>query len=230
MQTVNVSDIKVKDGVTKGGTRDGQPWELIIITGDDGSEFTTFDAAAKDVGIGGIIELEPVIKAGKTNFTKFNIIKKGAAPVASVPGDGDTPEKRLSIESQSRAERITELWIAAKIPDDDPLVTKLRSWLDKLETQEPAKAPGSSTAKSERTRTVAPPAEGEAWPPLKNRGELYTRASKFGLSPRDVLAAVKEVNPEITKEEEITDYDAAWKATATKFAGTIQAAVEAASK
>lgn len=104
MQTVNVTDIKVKEGIVKSGPKTGDPWELIIIIGDDGSEFTTFDKKAKEVGIGGVIELEPVIKAGKTNFTKFNIISKGkaAAPTPG-PSGGDSPEKQESIENQVRA-------------------------------------------------------------------------------------------------------------------------------
>ncbi len=144
MQIVNVTDIKIKTGVTKTGAKAGEPWELIIIVGEDGSEFTTFDKAAKEVGIGGILELEPVIKAGKTNFTKFTIKKKGQAPVASTNGgkadmttemwDEKQRIERDSIESQTRAERITELLIAGQVDWNDKLGMKLRTWLEKLGT------------------------------------------------------------------------------------------------
>ncbi len=63
----------------------------------------------------------------------------------------------------------------------------------------------------------APAPTGKA-PPLKTLGELYARASKFGLSPRDVLGAV-----EVGKGENIIDFDEAWKAAATKFAADIKA-------
>ena len=158
MQTVNVTDIKVIEGVTKEGAKAGQKWKLIILIGDDGSEYTTFDTKAQEVGIGGVIELEPVVKGGKVNFTKFTIKKKGTpfSPTvggASTSTNGDSPEKRKSIEDQTRAERITELWIAGKILDDDSLVKKLRTWLEKLgspvaqpkQAEKPEPAESSST-------------------------------------------------------------------------------------
>lgn len=221
MQIVNVTDIKIKTGVTKTGAKAGDPWELIIIIGDDGSEFTTFDKAAKEVGIGGIIELEPVIKAGKTNFTKFTIKKKGQAPVLSATSTSEeTPVKRQSIEDQNRAGHITNLWIAGKITDDDPLVKKLRTWLDKIGTPVAEKKAESGGAKTEKQRQ--PSADGNGAPPLKNVGELFARAAKFGISPRDVCEAVG-----VGKREEIIDFDEAWVATSNKFAATIKAVQEA---
>ena len=122
--------------------------------------------------------------------------------------------ERDSIESQTRAERITELWIAGKIPDEDSLIPKLRAWLGKLGSDLPGPI-------QDTTEEI-----GEA-PPLKNLGHLYTRAAKYGLSPRDILSSVKEVHPEISKAEEITDLDEAWVTTAKRFASTIKAAQEA---
>ncbi len=132
MQTVNVTDIKVKEGITAEGARAGQKWQLVIITGDDGSEFTTFDIKAKEVGIGGVIELEPVIKNGKTNFTKFKIISKGsalAATASSSNGNRETsPEEwkekqrieRASFEGQTAFKGVIELAIAYIAHDKDP--------------------------------------------------------------------------------------------------------------
>ncbi len=59
-------------------------------------------------------------------------------------------------------------------------------------------------------------------PPLKNVDELYARASKFGLSPRDVC----EANG-VGKGEDISNFDAAWVVTAKKFASSIKAIKEA---
>ncbi len=152
MQTVNVTDIKVKDGVTTEGARAGQKWELVIITGDDGSEFTTFDTKAKEVGVGGVIELEPVLKGGKVNFTKFKIISKGTpvsqASMGARSNGGDSPEKRKSIEDMNLVTNINNAWIAGKIADDDPLITKLRARFNQLGSPIP-----------EPAKTTTPPAE-----------------------------------------------------------------------
>ena len=105
MQTVKVKDIKVKTGTVASGKNEGNPWELIIIIGEDGSEFTTFDTAIKEVGIGGTLELEAVIKKGKANITKFTIIQKGSA--APAPGPNGKPD--MSKEDWSEKDRL-ERW------------------------------------------------------------------------------------------------------------------------
>ncbi len=102
---VTVKDIKVKEGTTKAGANAGKLWKLIILTGQDGSEFTTFDASAQEVGIGGVIELEPVIKAGKINFTEFKIIQKGSFQTAPGNGKTDSMTPELWEEKDKR-----ELW------------------------------------------------------------------------------------------------------------------------
>lgn len=48
-------------------------------------------------------------------------------------GRQDSPETRVSIESQKRADIISQLWIAEKLKEDNPLIGKLLSWLHKLE-------------------------------------------------------------------------------------------------
>jgi len=100
---VTVKDIKVKTGISKSGKNEGKPWKLIIIIGEDGTEFTTFDAGAEEVGIGGVIELEPIIKAGKINFTEFKIIRKGAqAPLPNGERSGMTPEMWAEKDARDR--------------------------------------------------------------------------------------------------------------------------------
>ena len=61
MQQVRVKEIKSKTGKIKTGARAGQDYELIIIIAEDGSEFTTFDTGIKEVGTGGLLELEAEI-------------------------------------------------------------------------------------------------------------------------------------------------------------------------
>lgn len=113
MQKVTVSDIKIKEGM-----KGDRAWKLIIITGEDGSEFTTFDPKAAEVGVGGVIELEPVAKAGKINFTEFKILQKGPpSGGGSESRNGMTPElwaekdrlERHSMESMSAFRGILEL-------------------------------------------------------------------------------------------------------------------------
>ena len=177
MQKVNVTDIKVKDGVTAEGARAGQKWQLVIITGDDGSEFTTFDIKAKEVGIGGVIELEPVLKNGKVNFTKFTVISKGTAvsqtSVGTYTNGADSPEKRKSIEDQNRAGHITNLWIAGKILDDDLLIPKLRGWLNQLGSPIPVQHPPAEKKTEDEKETSGT---------FKNVGEFLSAMSKKGLS------------------------------------------------
>ncbi len=100
----------------------------------------------------------------------------------------------------------------------------------KADQRKPSEKPSEPKAPQKSDQKATPPTssskkpsdEPSKAPPLKDRGELFTRATKFGLSSRDVLSAIKEVNPAITTEEQIVDYDAAWKATATKFATSIK--------
>lgn len=212
MQEVKVKDIKVKSGITESGARAGQKWEMIIIIGEDGSEFTTFDTKAKEVGIGGVIELEPTLKAGKVNFSKFTIKSKGQEVSPGVHNGDDSPEKRKSIENQTRAYIISDLYKAEKLLYSDSLVTKLLAWLDELGQPLPQKA------KTSEKKATIPAGD---WPQLENLGQLYTRAQTFGLSPRDVHVSVG-----IGKGENIVDFDEAWKATAERFANSIKAAQE----
>ena len=113
MQQVRVKDITVKAGKVKSGARMGEDYELIIIIGSDGSEFTTFDKGIKEVGIGGLLELDAVIKNNKTNITSFNIIEKGSAVPAPTPpgqpGNGMTPDawaEKDRLERRARASNI----------------------------------------------------------------------------------------------------------------------------
>ena len=128
--------------------------------------------------------------------------------------------KRQSIEDQNRAGHITDLWIAGKIADDDSLVQKLRIWLAKIDTPVAEKKAGPDEVKAKKTGGKAPSGENEA-PPLKNVGELFARAAKFGLSTRDVFEAVG-----VGTREEIIDFNEAWIATAKKYANTIKSVQE----
>ncbi len=80
MQKVTVGSVKTKSGQGgKSGT-----WTLVIVTGEDGAEFTSFDKKLTELGKGAVIELEPEIttKDGKTkvNIKEWKLISEGAPP------------------------------------------------------------------------------------------------------------------------------------------------------
>ncbi len=212
MQKVKVKDIKVKTGVTKSGQNEGKPWELIIIIGEDGSEFTTFDTGAKEVGIGGVIELNPVIKAGKTNFTEFKILEKGGAaqgPQKSTNGDmtKDDWEKkqkieRASYEAQTAFKGAIELAIADKIISL-PFMDAAIAWgLKKLTTVELKEQLDRMPAVAQKPAPV-PETNGEI-PDFKDGVELVNYALKHGYN----MSQIKE-NLSINKPTEIKDVAAA---------------------
>ncbi len=83
MQKVTVASVKTKSGEGgKSGT-----WTLVIVTGEDGAEFTSFDKALTDLGKGAVIELEPEIttKNGKTkvNIKEWKLVSEGAPPATA---------------------------------------------------------------------------------------------------------------------------------------------------
>lgn len=214
MQTVNVKDIKVKTGVTQSGPKAGDPWELIIIIGDDGSEFTTFDKKAKEVGIGGIIELEPVLKSGKVNFSKFSITKKGQAPAPEATSNGESPEKRKSIEQQKAAELAITAYVGLHKVDLPPDVAnkvinafeKALDWcignLDKPAAPEKAKPD-----KPKEASTKAAMESGN----FENVGQLITACNqRYGMDRSAVLVAARDINPQVVEPKDITDFDILW--------------------
>ena len=125
-------------------------------------------------------------------------------PVAAGGGGrsyGKSPQEIWSIESQSRANRITELWIAGTIKPEDPLVKKLRTWLEKLGepvpfTQAPVVAPAqqpaakAAAASKEKTpdKDESSQDEQEGTVSFKNVGEFLTQCNKqLGVDRSGVL-------------------------------------------
>lgn len=93
MQRITIKDVKSKSGT---GGKSGK-WTLVIITAEDGAEFTSFDTALEKFGPGTIIEIEPevITKDGKTkvNIKEWKLISVAlpAGPAALLPG---SPYKR----------------------------------------------------------------------------------------------------------------------------------------
>ena len=91
MQKVKIGSVRTKSG--EGG--DGKkPWTLVIVTGDDGSEFTSFDRKLEALGPGSVIEIDPEIvnKNGKTkvNIKDYKVISEVAAAQGPGPAPGPT--------------------------------------------------------------------------------------------------------------------------------------------
>lgn len=98
MQKVTINNVKTKSGKNQKGE-----WELVIITGEDGAEFTSFDKKLKDLQTGDVIEIEPEIttKDGKTkiNIKEYKLVSQ-ANKVVSLSSNGkpqdQTKEYRMS--------------------------------------------------------------------------------------------------------------------------------------
>lgn len=86
MQEVKVADVSVKTGTNQHG-----PWTNTMVTGEDGSKFGTFHKSATEIMKGDVIKLEPVIKAGKTNFDSFEFVSKGPGHNGGSPAAASAP-------------------------------------------------------------------------------------------------------------------------------------------
>ena len=152
----------------------------------------------------------------RLNFNITQIYVDGQPVVVKAQGRGgygnvDSPEKLKSIEDQNRSARITDLWIAGKVNDEDPLVKKLRTWLGKLGSPE-SSLKAEPALKSEE-KTAAPPGEKGDPKQFKNVGEFLTAMNKKGLSRQQVideLIRLKMINTEADLPE--LDLVIAWEA------------------
>jgi len=149
---------------------------------------------------------EPVNKRGAGGFNQ---------------GGGDSPEKRASIEAQTSAILIKDLWVGEKLPDDDDLVYTLKTWLSrKISQVAPAPVnPSAPTVRASTPQTNRGQAEkdsSELWTGLKSNGN---GKRSFGNLGQFLTACLKELNLDrtavmanltITKTSEIADYGKAW--------------------
>jgi len=162
-------------------------------TGDDGNVMTFTDRKVTQIYIDG----QPV--GGK----RFG-------------GYGDSPEKIASIEAQSRAKIISELWIAGKFDGNDPEVKKLRAWLTGGQVSSsvgPKKAAPKQKAK-EPEEDIFPEEQsmGEKVAgdlrdlPIVNLGNLFSAClHHFKMNQSEVL---KELGT--SSKEQISDPGEAW--------------------
>lgn len=153
MQEVKIADVSIKEGTNQHG-----PWTNTMVTGEDGSKFGTFHKSATEIKKGDVIKLEPVIKAGKTNFDSFEFVSKGpghngGSPVTEGAPAGSAYKRdtegirfeyglkahlqsieRASIEAQTAYNGIIELAKGATIEGQNDLreaVTEAIAWARK---------------------------------------------------------------------------------------------------
>jgi len=226
MQKIKIANIEVTEG-----DNDKGHWSKYLIIGDDKTRVSSFDKGAASLKVGDTIEAEVEVKGKFTNLKSFKVVghaTEGKAPAPSTNGKELPPEyweakqriERQSIEAQTAVKAI--LQHAEPVGEEAKRIyLKALLWCEaKIDANMPTKALQEQLG---RMPHVAGPEKTEKKaPPLKDVGELYARAGKFGISPRDVLSAAGVDNP-----EDIIDLDEAWVATAKRFKATIKAAQEA---
>lgn len=223
MQKVTIKEIKTKTGTSGKGK-----WTLVIITGEDGAEFTSFDASLEKYGPGSVIEIEPevVTKDGKTkvNIKEWKLVSEAPAVTPKIASKEDemTKEewaerervKRRSIERQAAATIAATLQPVGMV-NVDKLILDAES-IYKFISGEPKTATSKATPEQDwermgKERKPNPPEtaqdeQGKA--PKANRDPDTLKTihemqkavhADFGLQPKDQL---KELNinswPELT--------------------------------
>ncbi len=201
--------------VVKTGQSEKGDWELIKVTSDDGTGYTTFDKKAKQLNAGAVIEAEVTLKEGKASFKKFEVISNPEAVATSANGGGYKKNvdgmkieyalkaklqaiERASIEAQTAYRGAIELLIKDKVFDDSvPLIDAALKWgLSKLTATELKEQLGSMP-------TIGGPEKKEKQPnpdpKFANVGEFFTACDKEGVSRSDVLKAIQCKEADVSK-------------------------------
>jgi len=196
------------------GTNEKGDWELIVVTSDDGTDYTTFHKGAKNLLPGTVIEVgEVIIKNNKHSFKEYTVISAPTVPVVPVSnGHGMTPElwsekdklQRQSIETQVCFKGIIELAASPNFEQWDKLNLALDAALDwALAHFQPVKGmPKVEKPQSDKAvnKPVTDPGE------FKDLGDFLTKVTKVTKLKRDEICTMLSIN-DVT---EITDYAKDW--------------------
>ena len=211
MQETKFTVKSVKVGAT-GKSKHGD-WELIVVTTEDGTDYTTFDTKAKTIPPGSVIEINDItIKEGKISFKEFNIISSPTepAPLPSLNGAEPTTNEqwaekqrieRISIEGQSAIKQLvialgTNVFEDRDVKELQDLLK--RAFTTKINTfigQPVAQIKGDKTAKTSSTTKPLAMTGDVANLVFANPGEFYAACHKhFNLN-------TSKVNDEITGQD-----------------------------
>uniref|UniRef100_A0A6M3IVD3 Uncharacterized protein n=1 Tax=viral metagenome TaxID=1070528 RepID=A0A6M3IVD3_9ZZZZ len=173
--------------VLKSGTSKSGEWELIGLTSEDGTNYTTFHKNAKNLTAGTIIDIgEPEIKEGKISFKEYKVVSEAPAPAGNGKSDshqGMTPAdwaekdrvQRLSIESQVAFKGIMEAFSAGQLKPDSQYVKTALDWaMAHFKTSQSTTKPLPAVTKSKSDKVDADSSSLV----FNNAGELKTACNK----------------------------------------------------
>ncbi len=202
MQQVKVKDIRHIHSKPDAPKK----WHLVALVDAEDQEYTTFDLAVVDVGIGGVIEFDVEMKRGKANIAEgWKIISKGtpegeAAPAPEPKTNGKPDMSKDDWAEKDRLERWsrecntcfmgimelagrTDLKLPAdRIVDFDVVLGKALTWAENhLTTLAPWT--GTTTTQKPATKTEKTTADKDfdeltSGSEFKNVGEFLTRVTK----------------------------------------------------
>lgn len=194
MQKVKVKDVKVETGQTG-----DKSWEKVTITGEDGTQFTTFDTKAKGLK-GALIELEPVVKGRYVNFSKWNVLEESPIALQSPGSDPTTTMLQIQANFKIAALQVAGRLAAAGKIDKEEIRTcadEIYTWITSRTKSQ--KAPSEEQTTEEAWKDME---RGERDPDtIKNIGNLFTACTQdFNMTADEVVIALG-----YSKKEEITE-------------------------
>lgn len=195
----------------KPSTGDNKP--TIVIT-EDGSRLSGFQDGLKSLTPGTKFKAETKIEKGYINISKYEVI--GDIKPLSNGYDGDSLEKRASIETQNAITNIMKAYVAMwNGPSaNQPSIRLADLWeraLDWCDSKIPlSRQKVDITAFGDKERKQYDTGSGKEevilGPPFENAGDFWTKASKkFGKPQSDLVAAL-----EIRTAKDLTNFDLAW--------------------
>lgn len=231
MQKVTVQDVKTKSGTSAKG-----PWTLVIVTSEDGAEFTSFDKGLAKLRQSAVIEIEPEVttKDGKTTIKikEWKLISEGTGEQRAGSGGGyknadiiQLEEEgrryrqnidRVSIEGQVAFKEVAEMIRAGtKEATKDLLDLWVKVAKAKLTTFLGIETPRQVGAVTKPFPKVPPdsapkvelePKKGKETPKFKNGADLANYALKHGMTLAQFRDKTGVENP-----NDIADVDAAYR-------------------
>lgn len=205
MQKITVKEVKGPLG--RGENK------FYAVVDDKGAEFTTFDAKIKQVIPGSVLEAELRIDGKYINIVEWKLVEE-APHVGATPADTNAllEQTRVVTRAQLQVATIQELGALLRAgmasQDEEALYRNALGIIMKSFASAPVQAAAAKPATApepvkpeDLTFEPDEPAE----PPLKNIGELFTRARQKGYSRPDVMKYL-----EIPEGSQITNLGAAW--------------------